>query len=374
MTTQNCFHGGAFWNRLDSQFRHSDGFHDVINADVLDAWFPPSPEVTNALSQFSLWSNQTSPPTYSEGLVKSIADHYRISENEIIVGAGSSALWFLYASQMLNSRSRALLIEPSYGEYAHVCQQVVRCHMTSWLTQPQDNFSLDLDGWVEKLCSEDFDVAVLVNPNNPTGVCIERSRLMAALAKVPVSTQVIVDEAYMAYWRPEESLLWESDLPPNVSVVRTFSKEFALSGLRLAMMRTSAETKSKLSRWTPPWAVSMPAQVAGCAALRSSAYYEARIAETHQLRQELATQLRQLGLVVHESPANWLNLLVSDAEQFCNRCADEKLFVRNLGKTAPSLGNRWIRLAVKDRLRNEEMVEKIARVLETSSPLRAISV
>ena len=374
MQEESCFHGGAFWGGLDSQFRSSKGFAQIINADVLDAWFLPSPKVLRALEEFSPWVCQTSPPTYAEGLVKTIAETYSLPEEEILVGAGSSALWFLYASQRLDSTSNVLLVEPSYGEYAHVCDHVVRCKTDLFSTSFKNGFVFELEDWVHRICEGNYDLAVLVNPNNPTGTVFDRKSMMAALNQIPATTQILIDEAYMSFWNPEESLFLEPNLRPNVSVMCSFSKRFALSGLRVATLRCAPHLKSRLVSWTPPWAVSMPAQIAACVALGDSQYYKAKYSETHQLRSEMSQRFKKIGIEVHEGAANWINIRVSDAEAVCRECAQRKLFLRNLGKTAPSLGNSWVRIAVKDRLTNDRIVDTIREVLKVGHLSRAISV
>ncbi|MBI1334057.1 MAG: aminotransferase class I/II-fold pyridoxal phosphate-dependent enzyme [Armatimonadetes bacterium] len=363
MVDETCYHGGAFWERLDPRFHSPNRFGDIINADVLDAWFPPSPRVADALADIAQWSMQTSPPTYSEGLIAEIASHYAVPEDQLLVGAGSSSLWFLFASRTLRPSSHVLLIEPSYGEYAHACEQVVGCRVTRLTLLPDDGFRLDLEQWTARLADGAFDLAVLVNPNNPTGQPVDRDDLLAALRAVPRRTLVLIDEAYMEFWNPGESLLSVADLPPNVSVVCSFSKRFALSGLRAAMLRTNPHLRSDLSRWTPPWAVSLPAQAATCAAFRDLAYYHDRYQETHRLRGELASGLAGLGLEVHDSCANWLNLRVPRAEAFRAASLREGLFVRNLGKSAPSLGDEWVRVAVKDASTNQRMVDAIGSIV-----------
>jgi len=325
---------------------------------VLDSWFPPSPLVIDSLRQYEPWIHNTSPPTFAEGLVAAIAGKYQISESEVLVGAGSSALWFLFALRQLSHKSKVLLIEPSYGEYFHMCNNVVRCEVEQIVTPLSKNFHLDLDEWTQKLNSEHFDLAVLINPNNPTGIGISKDEILKALSKVPLNTHVLIDEAYMDFWDPNQSLL-SGSLPPNVTVISSFSKRFALSGLRVAMLRTSSEIRESLAQRTPPWAVSLPSQVAVCAALKDKEYYRQRYIETMSLRSRLKQGLEDSGYLTVDSCANWLMMQVSDAERFCRQMESRNLYVRNIGLTAPSLGNEWIRIAVKDHITNMKMLDTI---------------
>src|SRR5688500_3403450 len=89
-----CYHGGAFFDEVGADFRSLDRRHGIINADVLDAWFPPSPAVGDALRDDLDWLLRTSPPTQCEGLVAAIGEARRLDPASIVVGAGSSDLVF----------------------------------------------------------------------------------------------------------------------------------------------------------------------------------------------------------------------------------------------------------------------------------------
>ena len=70
---RSSYHGGAFFDAIGREFDSLERINDVISADVLDAWFPPSPAVIDVLQEHLSWAIRTSPPTESEGLVKRIA-------------------------------------------------------------------------------------------------------------------------------------------------------------------------------------------------------------------------------------------------------------------------------------------------------------
>ena len=69
-----CYHGGAFFDAIGDQFDDLNRRKDIISADVLDAWYQPPPLVQEVLTDHIEFIMQTSPPTRSDGLVKSIAE------------------------------------------------------------------------------------------------------------------------------------------------------------------------------------------------------------------------------------------------------------------------------------------------------------
>jgi histidinol-phosphate/aromatic aminotransferase/cobyric acid decarboxylase-like protein len=288
-----CFHGGAFFDAIGTEFADLSLRHEIINADVLDAWFPPAPAVLKAVRDDLAWLLRTSPPASADGLVRTIAQTRGLPPNCILPGAGSSDLIFLAFRQWLTPASRVLLLDPTYGEYAHVLEQVIGCQVERFALQREEAYAVDLERLGRSL-EDSFDLLVLVNPNNPTGSCLPRSGLEAFLRRVPARTRVWLDEAYLDYVGPEESVESFAANSPNVVVCKSMSKVYALSGARAAYLCAAPDVVAELRSITPPWAVSLLAQIAAVKALQNPAYYAARYDETHHLRKWLEAELAQL--------------------------------------------------------------------------------
>jgi GNAT superfamily N-acetyltransferase len=196
-----CFHGGAFFDAIGDGF---DALHrrtSVINADVLDAWFPPSPRVMAALEEHLPWLLRTSPPTGCAGMVRAIARARGVPPSAVLPGAGSSSLIYLALPKWLRPSSRVVLPEPAYGEYAHVLDHVVRCHVERHVLARPGGYALDLP-LLERALAGGPDLLVLVNPNSPTGRHEPRRELESFLRRVPAGTLVWVDETYVDYADP----------------------------------------------------------------------------------------------------------------------------------------------------------------------------
>ena len=368
-----CFHGGAFFEAVGPGFDDLSRRHDVVNADVLDAWFDPAPAVLDALAGHLPWLLRTSPPTHAEGLVAALCAARGLDPATVVVGAGSSALVFLALPRWLGAGQTALLLDPTYGEYAHVARHVCGARV-AWHTLRRDGgYRLDLDRWLADLRAAAPAVAVLVHPNNPTGSAAHADDLARALAAVPETTLVWVDEAYADYLSDAEASGADGSGAPvvsmapvaarrrNVVVCRSLSKGLALSGVRAAYLVAHPETAARLRGLTPPWAVGLPAQVAAVAALTGSgaaAYYAARYAETHALRGDLARSLAAVdpAFDVHAGAANAVLVHLPhgdstggpDAAALARACRDRRLFVRDVAAMGPSVGRHLVRVAVKD--------------------------
>lgn len=163
---------------------------------MLDAWFPPAPGVLESLREHLPWLLRTSPPTACEGLVETIAERRGVAPENILPGAGSSDLIFRALRHWLTPVSHVLILDPTYGEYAHVLERVIGCTVDRLTLSCEDGYVVDLPR-LEAALADGYDLVVLVNPNSPTGRHVPRAQLERALRRVPLGTRVWVDETYV---------------------------------------------------------------------------------------------------------------------------------------------------------------------------------
>ena len=362
-----CYHGGAFFEAIGPAFDHLERVERVISADVLDAWFPPSPKVSSTLRENLDWALMTSPPTNCEGLVECIARTRRIPSDSVLPGGGSSNLIFLALRHWLRSNSKALVLDPSYGEYAHVLENVIGCRVDRLRLRPEDGFAVDLAALNAKI-NEGYDLVVLVNPNNPTGRHIPRADLEEMLSRNASNTLFWIDEAYLDYVGRGHSLERFAAESQNVVVCKSMSKVYALSGLRVGYLCGPPRVISPLRLISPPWAVALPGQMAAVAALQDFDYYSQRYCETHFLRTALAEGLHHLGMAkVVPGTANFLMFELPEGHLTSSvaiaRCRNRDLFLRDPAATTPWLGTKSLRIAVKDAATNSRMLEILEHCL-----------
>jgi histidinol-phosphate/aromatic aminotransferase/cobyric acid decarboxylase-like protein/GNAT superfamily N-acetyltransferase len=361
-----CFHGGAFFSAIGESFQQLERSQNVINADVLDAWFPTAPGVLTTLQEYLPWLLRTSPPTACAGLIEAIARARGVNRENVLPGAGSSDLIFRALRHWLNRKSHALILDPTYGEYAHVLERVIGCTVDRLTLRAEENFQVDLRR-IEAALADGYDLVVLVNPNSPTGVHIPRQKLEAVLRRAPLRTRIWVDETYVEYAGADQSLEAFAAQSENVIVCKSMSKVYALSGARVAYLCAGPHQLEELRAITPPWVVSLPAQVAAVRALEDPGYFAMRYAETAELREALAADLRQLGWKLLPGIANFLLCFLPengpDADAVVRLCRRRNLFLRDAAVMGSQLGTRTIRMAVKDRATNRRMVAVLQQAL-----------
>lgn len=369
-----CEHGGASFTAIGTDFRNLHRRHQVVAADVLDAWFPPAPAVRAALTDDPAWAARTSPPAGAEGLLAEIARVRALPEETLAVGAGSSDLIFRAFGQWLTPESRVLLMDPGYGEYAHVTERVIGCRVDRFRLTREDGWRIDPARLSAAVASGRYDLVVVVNPNNPTGRHAPAAELRSVIAAAPPRTRWWIDEAYLGYVDTAESLAGLAATDPRVVVCTSLSKMYALSGMRAAYLVAEPVTVAQLRRWTPPWPVSLPAQLAAVAALRDPAYYDDRWLRTHALRRQLATDLAGLDetVVVEEGVANFLTVTLPSggpsAARLVTECRRHDVYLRDLSPLSSEYQGRTVRIAVKDTAENARIVAACQAALDVLRP------
>ncbi|MDT9681112.1 histidinol-phosphate transaminase [Streptomyces sp. TRM76323] len=372
-----CEHGGASFTAIGTDFRTLHRRHRVVAADVLDAWFPPAPGVRAALAEDPAWAARTSPPSGAEGLLAEIAAARALPAEALAVGAGSSDLIFRAFARWLTPESRVLLMDPGYGEYAHVTERVIGCRVDRFRLRREDGWRIDPARLSAAVGTGRYDLVVVVNPNNPTGRHAPAAELRSLIAAAPDRTRWWIDEAYLGYVGLTESLADLAATDPRVVVCSSLSKMYALSGVRAAYLVAEPTTAARLRRWTPPWPVSLPAQLAAVAALRDPAYYGDRWLRTHALRRRLAVDLAGLdeAVVVEEGVANFLNVTLPpdgpSAARLVNECRRHDVYLRDLSPLSPEYQGRTVRVAVRDTAENARVVAACRAALEALRPGRS---
>jgi histidinol-phosphate aminotransferase len=183
---------------------------------------------------------------------------------------------------------------------------------------------------------ENTSVMILCNPNNPTGSAFGQNELRQVLEQVPPQTLVVLDEAYVDFLDTDRvgdydtvSLLADH---PNVLMLRTFSKCYALAGFRVGYAVAHPNVISSIRAVLPTFPVSQPAVAAAKAALTDVAAHARTVATVSAQRREVTAALRKAGYPVAESHANFIWLpLGNDSAAFATKCLLAGIIVRPFG-------------------------------------------
>jgi len=299
------------------------GRDQIIDFSVNSNPLGSSPAAVEA-ARHAIWSHY--PDDHARLLRRALAERNQVDERAVVVGNGSSELIWLIALAFLDPDNAALIVGPTFGEYARAIR-IVNGIVHEYRANAATGFAVDLAAVVEHAQAVDARLVFLCNPNNPTGTLLSTSQL-ALLARAVPRTLVVVDEAYRPF----------VDDPPvtipllehgNVVLLRSLTKDYALAGLRLGYALAPGEIVAALDRVRPPWSVNAVAQAAGLAAIADDAHLERARAEVRLARDYLTTTLRALGFRVMPSTANYLLVEVGNAGEVRRQLLRRAVCVRD---------------------------------------------
>jgi histidinol-phosphate aminotransferase len=221
----------------------------------------------------------------------------------------------------------ALGFEPSYSMHPIISAGT----RTEWVPAPRRaDFSLDAQAAATTIAEREPDVVFVTSPNNPTGQSapIDDIRIIAEAAP----GIVIVDEAYAEFSARPSAVELIDALPHKVIVSRTMSKAFAFAGGRLGYLAAAPAVVDALQLVRLPYHLSLLTQAAATAALRHADATLAGIAELSRERDRVAEALRDNGLRVIESDANFLLFGEFDAaHDVWQSYVDHGVLIRDVG-------------------------------------------
>jgi histidinol-phosphate aminotransferase len=292
----------------------------------------PSEQVIRAVLGAARTGNRY-PAPYGGELIDAIAAHLNIDATSVAVDGGSHALLNHLLLAFVGPASRVVFPWRSFEAYP------ISVAATGGVPVPVPNRpdgAHDLAAMIEQV-DGNTAVVILCNPNNPTGSAFTENDLLDFLERVPPETLVVLDEAYIDFLDTDrvgnyDSVSLQHD-HPNILILRTFSKCYALAGFRVGYAVAHPDVISSIRAVLPTFPVSQTAVAAAKAALADVAGSARTVAAVSLQRQEVTAALRAAGYPVFESHANfiWLPLGIGSSD-FAKKCLQAGIIVRPFGE------------------------------------------
>jgi threonine-phosphate decarboxylase len=300
------------------------------------------------------------PEVDARRIIYSFAQYHEVDPETVLAGNGSTQ--FIYAlPQALESKS-ALIVGPTYADYADACS-MYNVHCEYFITKESQGFKPDINAIKHHM--KDADTVFICNPNNPTGTLIRAAELKTLCRSYP-NTRFIIDESYLPFADAsgDESMLKVS--MPNVIILNSMSKIFRISGLRIGFIIASKDIIKTLARYLLPWSVNALAQVAVRYLMEHKAEVNAFIDRTQNVieteRNRFAEKLKNVSdIKLFPSTTSFmlaklLNRHTADA--ICHHLSHEKILIRNCSNFK-GLSNRFIRISLRKSETNLMLAEKL---------------
>lgn len=289
-------------------------------------------------------------PDYkAEQLCHAIAKAKQIPADRIIPGNGAAELLYVLGQTI---PEKALTIAPTFTGYAEAVAAG-----GGELTYASDEQEL-----LAKM-DDSIRLVFLCNPNNPTGTLFTREQILRVLAKAEaMQAYVCVDECFLPFLEEEASY---SMLPylakhPRLLVLRAFTKIYCMAGLRLGYLACGdTELQSRIRAKLQPWNTSIPAQMAGIAALSDTEYLAKTRENLQAERAYLVPRLRELVAEVYDGYGNFL--LFRDEPDLKERMLEVGVLIRACGDFE-GLDDTYFRIGIRSHSENQEFIRRLVRV------------
>jgi histidinol-phosphate aminotransferase len=319
--------------------------------------YPPSEtvvaEVATAVAEVTRTLNRYPDREFTE-LRKALAEYlgHDVRPEQVWAANGSNEVMLQLLQAFGGPGRTAVSFAPTYSMYP----EYARDAMTGWVVgHREQDFTLDLDHARAVLAEHRPSVVLLPSPNNPTGTALPLDTVRELCAAAP--GVVVVDEAYAEFRRAgTPSALELLPTTPNLVVTRTMSKAFALAGARLGYLAASEEVCDALRVVRLPYHLSAVTQAVARVALRHADELLARVDDLRAERDRLVSWLRDVGLEVAETDANFcLFGRFPDRHEVWQALLDRGVLIRETGPDG------WLRVSVGTP---EEMAAFRAALLE----------
>lgn len=299
------------------------------------------------------------PEPQPRALVERMAKLYGVPAARCLVGRGSDeAIDLLVRAFCRAGQDSVMITPPTFGFY----KVAARIQGAGVIEVPllREGFAIDLPAVLE--AGRRAKIVFLCSPNNPTGNLLDDADLLRVCRELSRQALVCVDEAYIEF-AARASLTRRLDEFPNLVVLRTLSKAYALAGARLGTLIASEDIVALLKRIIPPYAIpaSTVEQVLALTEAPQRAMAGARIRTLLDERESARQRLSGMRCVVqvHASDANFLLVQFRDARSALEAGKDVGLLVRDFS-SAPGLAN-CLRISIGTPEQNLRLLAALER-------------
>lgn len=288
---------------------HSPQVDVAVRLNTNESPFPPPPAYSVALgAAVTALPLHRYPDRQATALVAKLAASEGVDPSQVVCANGSNEILAATLTTFAGPGRAVVVAEPTYALHRHLAN-LVGCTVHD--ARRHADGTVDVDSMVAVANARDAAIVFLCSPNNPTGTIEPLEAITTLLERT--SGIVVVDEAYCQF-APTTAL----DLPRSVLdrtvVVRTFSKTWALAGVRLGYAIASSEVVAGITEGLLPYHLSSLTQVAGTLALDFAPQMDERVAAIVEERGRLVAGLTELPVATWPSQANFILFQPTDAD------------------------------------------------------------
>ena len=342
-----------------SEVQREFGLKSVIKLASNENPLGPSQKTIEAIKK-SLIDIALYPDPNGFYLREKLSDMFNLKIDNVVLGAGSEGIMATIMRTFLNTDDRILATENSFIGFRVLANASGK--EIDWV--PMKKYKYDLDAMAHKI-NKKTKIIYLANPDNPTGSYFNKKEFDDFMNKVPSRALVILDEAYYEYAAClddyPDSMIYRYD---NIITLRTFSKAYALAGLRIGYGFAHENLISNLMKVKLPFDPSVPAQAAAIVALDDIAHLDETLNENKNQMIRIQNEFKRRSLPYISSSANFITLVFENeiqAERFVGDFLKKGIILRHLNCFGLS---ECVRVTIGKDSEMGQFINKLDSVLE----------
>ena len=295
---------------------------------------------------------------------RGFARFHNIDPDTVIAGSGTT--WFIYTLPRALDAKQVVILGPTYADYADACAMHGSAPALC-MAKAEQGFVPDLEALSDM--ADRADLVFICNPNNPTGVLVEKA-FITTLARRHPDVCFVVDESYLPFVEGASSIsLVQDTAHDNLLVLSSMSKIFTIPGLRTGFLSGAKHLVDKVMHYYQPWSVNALAQAVVTDIFdhpeQMVPFYEKTRAYIAGEKQNFLDAVAdQEGLVPVPGHTCFIlaKLLYHTAPQVCQQVGADRILIRDCSNFT-GLGPRYVRFSLKDRKTNTALVRSLQKAL-----------
>ena len=329
-----------------------------VNANECNMNLPPMVE-DRLMGRLSRVAFNRYPNEEYDALREQIADNHKLEIENVLLGSGSSEiiekLFYCFGG---TKAKKIVYPEPSFSMYRIYTKAAQALGVPVSL---EADYSLDVAKFVAAVNDHKASLAVICNPNNPTGTGYSVSDIEFIAQNIPSNCALLIDEAYMEFYgRTSVGLLKKY---PNLIIARTVSKAYGLASARVGYMLASKDIVTMIEKSYMPYHMNVLSLATADIVYQMRHEYVPRIQMMIAERKRMSTELDKLpGVTVYPSETNFVLIKYAKAKELNEYLESKGIGVRCFCD-APGLKN-CLRISMGLREENDQWYDAIKQFVE----------
>lgn len=315
--------------------------------------YPPSPRVLDALHSHVNNNLRLYPNSKSINLRLKLAEVYGVNDDQVFCANGSDEIISIIFRTFVPDGQ---VVQFTYPTYTYYKTQAEIYDVPYRFLETGKDFAVDMNAYLQ----DPTHLSFVSNPNSPTGTLLPRAKIEEFLQSY--QGLLVVDEAYIDFGGVAETAVPLINKYPNLLVLRTFSKSFALCGIRVGYAFGQSHLIEALDKTKDSYNIAYLNQVAAAAALDDYEYMLANARRIAEDREWFAAELAKVGFTLLPSVGNYVFAQPPgmEAEAIYQRLLEHKILVRFFKQRRVS---EYIRISIGTHEEMERVLAAIKQVL-----------